>query len=243
MSMNVRHVMMSLLMVVGLGAGIASCQSGPQKPVDETKNKLHDNPARAIFTLTEGRLSGEHFTATGGVQKVIYGIGKDGWGVMKESPEASFVVKGDKSTAYYMEIQYFNSDGEEITGQFVTEGQEKIHQHFFMAQDFDPSKDENGKTYQRGDLSVYDYVYLDTDPWNGSVEKGAKLVVNNPIGMKGAFHFLKPNLSFKMRIMLLHARGSKLNEKGVVSPFNRPTKPQIANQSWDIDVSLTFRTK
>lgn len=242
MSRTSQKLLALITLLLGMSVAFAGCDSQPVKPVDETKNKLHDNPTKAVLILTEGTLDGTSFTGSGASQTMIFDAEGE-WGPTKDSPNEVFVVKGDGKTAYFLEIHYYGKQNREITEEFVTNGQEKIHQHFFIARHFKPEADAAGKNYRDGDTSVYDYVYLDTNPWNLSVEKGAKLIKDNPIGMKGAFRFFKPGLTFRMRLMLMHGRGNKLNGDGVISPFNRPTKAQITHQAWDIDFSVPFEVK
>lgn len=69
-------------------------------------------------------------------------------------------------------MRYYNKAGTEITGQFAANGQEKIHQHFFIS--------------SKGDIRDYmAYRYADTDPWNKTTEQGAQLLTANPHRPKG----------------------------------------------------------
>lgn len=107
------------------------------------------------------------------------------------------------AAVYGMTIRYFDSNNEDITHQFVTNGQENIHQHFFIPQDIKPFYHQTtwdspdvknlvapydkiiAKRYNRilapqGDNPVllekwkpFYYFYSDTNPWNKSYQANA----------------------------------------------------------------------
>ncbi len=55
--MKIKRFNSILLLIAGIltSVGMASCS--PEKPENEKKNKLHEDPVRAVFTLQEGTLS------------------------------------------------------------------------------------------------------------------------------------------------------------------------------------------
>lgn len=121
---------------------VTSCK--PEAAVDELKNKLHEDPVKAVFTLQEGSIKGNKsfnqqlvladFTpSTTPAQQIVWEITpKEGWHV--SSALKHFQVKSVKenpAVVYHLSIEYYNSKGQKINHQFFDLGQDKIHQHFF----------------------------------------------------------------------------------------------------------------
>lgn len=150
------------------------------------------------------------------------------------SPES----KGQQ--VYGLWINYYNAKGERINGEFVQNGQDLIHQHFFIPKNVVPAFDGINDIGDEHRASVYEYVYCDTDPWDRNMHnEGAELVGDkNPIGFKGYFKFLKERKNFDISVELMHAVVSKFNEEGTVSPFYAPSKVQRQRDHWDLKIKV-----
>ncbi len=134
-----------------------SCTKDPVIPEDETKNKLHEDPAKVTIELVECHMHGSwnKIETNGGphqnpeskakylkrIQEITYEVkpGK-GWTLAEGSRDKFYVIKaedygkpGDPNPApiYLMFIKYYNNKGELMNNQFVENGQDAIQQHFF----------------------------------------------------------------------------------------------------------------
>ncbi|MDN4753322.1 hypothetical protein QYZ87_02070 [Porphyromonadaceae bacterium W3.11] len=140
---------------------------------------------------------------------------------------------------YGLIIKLYNK-GEEITSQFVTNGQDKIHQFFFLIKNQKASKYGDQSKEYPNDYRLMNYFYYDTDPWNETIHGGAKLIgPSNPIGFKGILEFYEPYTQFDLNVKLLHARSSKFdtpNKKA--SPFYMMHKQQIARDDTDVNITI-----
>lgn len=161
--------------------------------------------------------------------------------------DKSFNAQSDAGLAlrpYGLIIKMYNKDGEEITGQFATNGEDQRHQFFFTAKDIRPTTYGDpaikGK-YPDGDYHYMYYYYFDTDPWDRTLhdKPAAKYTgISNPIGLKGFMEFIVPNSRFELQLVLLHARASKFSgEEGRPSPFYSMSKKQRATDVTDINLS------
>ncbi|SFG05491.1 hypothetical protein [Prevotella sp. KH2C16] len=256
----------ALMLLCGalLTFGFTACSDDPQKPVDETKNKLHEDPAKVELILVDCHLHAQwgDIQEHGGphqnpdteakhiksVQKIIWQLNPatKKWEFGNEGQKKFYVQKapwydGRPAPIYLLFIKYYNAAGKEITDQFQTEDQRKIHQHFFMA--------ENVKTLPRGKEEVddqqtqklFDYLYCDTDPWNKTTKEGAKLIgKKSPTGFKGVLRFLKTRKEFDMRIKLYHGYKSKFLDGDKTSPYYAPDNRLYQNGTFDIDYTIPF---
>lgn len=260
----------------------------PTPPKDQTVNKLHEDPYKAEFILQECHTHGPttwhgNATAEGAKyfntsQKITYVLDKEkGWGPAQDSP-TSFKVRHANGyhtpletqphpgVFYSLIIKYYNVEGKEITDQFLTNGQEKIHQHFFIPKENSIkswTKDGTGSAitnFPKGEnrvVDVVDYFYMDTDPWNKSFgEKQAKLIdANDPRGFKGIMRFNDlsdaPEVEskyyeFDLEVALMHSLTSKtdpektLSKTSTPSPFNAPSKAQRSVDMWDLNTTIHF---
>lgn len=261
----------------------------PTPPKDQTENKLHEDPYKAEFILQEchthgpttwhgnGNMEETKFFTTS--QKITYVLDKEhGWGPAEDSPK-SFKVKCGRdfhkdipdqpsSTFYTLVIKYYNKAGEEITNQFLTNGQEKIHQHFFIPQAKSVREwtaEGTGEALKipkdkDGALDIMQYIYLDTDPWNGSwankEPEDIKLIgEKDPRGFKGVLRFNNfedvKELAGKfyeldVEIALMHSRTSKFDPKKTLSktetpsPAKAPSKEQRGTDFWDLNTNVHF---
>lgn len=228
-----------LLLLIGV---VTACSSDPVAPIDERKNKDHGDPAKVVLTLRQGKLSiANTFVPDTDkpAQVITYALqeGK-GWLPTEGSAEGWKVVTDKDGAAYELGIRYYDYSGADITSQFVTNGQELIHQHFFIPQNVQTLSGTRLPNEERS-ARPYSYVYLDTTPWDGTMgDAGVKLTgTDNPIGMKGVFQFHAPR-NIMMNIRLMHAHESKFTKTGKPSPYYLPANGQLLNESWDLQMTI-----
>ena len=228
-----------LLLLIGV---ITACSSDPVTPIDERKNKDHGDPAKVVLTLTQGKLSiANTFVpdADKSAQVITYALqeGK-GWQPAEGSAEGWKVSTDKEGAAYQLTIRYYDYSGADITSQFVSNGQDRIHQHFFIPQNVRTTNGTPLPNEERSDRP-YSYLYLDTTPWDGAMgDADVKLIgPDNPIGMKGVFQFHAPR-NIMMNIRLMHAHESKFTKSGKPSPYYAPTPGQLLNESWDLQMTI-----
>lgn len=234
-----------------------------KKPENEVLNKKHDDPFVADFILVEGTLPvaqwGEGdldntkynlpITAPKykeGTQQVLrYKLDKEkGWHIVDGAGYVKkFAVKASEetentATVYSFKIRYYSYNGEEMTYQFVQEGQDKIHQHFFQAERF--NKNNEAKRVTKFFDTPWDYRYCDTEDIN---DDNSKFVGNvNPTGLKGLLRFNKrTQTDLNMIVRLVHHGQSKYQEDGSTSKFYKPTRRQILTEQPDIEVHLPIQ--
>ncbi len=245
--------------------GFTSCSKDPVNPVDETQNKLHEDPAKMTIQLVECHLHADwnEIQQVGGphqnpespakylkrVQEMSYELkpGK-GWELSENSQPKFYVQKngeymnGKKFTpapVYLMFINYYNSKGELMNNQFVENGQEVIHQHFFTPTNVKPTFD--GTAEADDNVPEIDYLYADTTPWNKSKHgDGAEITGDdNPLGFKGVIRFLKDRKEFDLKVRLYHGYESKKNpQTGKFDPFYKPSGTLIQRGTWDININI-----
>jgi len=224
---------------------VASCK--PEEAVDEIKNKLHEDPVKAVFTLQEGTIKGgksfskdlvlADFTpSTTPAQQIVWEITpKEGWHV--SSALKHFQVKSVKENpamVYHLSIEYYNSKGEKINHQFFDLGQDKIHQHFFSLYKTTTVLGKTGKARVADKSQLpYDYCYVDQ-------YKGVDMGATNPVGFDGLLQIVHPNEAFNLSVDLLHAAQSKYDKDNRLSPFYLPAAVLTSTGQWDITVSLPF---
>lgn len=236
-----KQIIKCALALCGALTLLASCgKDEPVKPNNEILNKLHEDPFGATYTLTEAELSSpevfdanptlQHAKPTGAVQTITFALTEEqGWHIAETSPQKAFRVKTTKespNTVYILGIEYRNAKGEPMNEQFIDNGQDKVHQHFFL--------------YYKGTFAEkdkenlpYDYRYADTTPWNSTM--GAYTADKNPIGFKGLIRF-SGEKSFALTANLLHANETKYEPDGSTSPFYR-ISPRLKGAS-DSDISV-----
>ena len=133
----------------------------------------------------------------------------------------------------------YDKEGKEITGQFATNGEDKRHQFFFTARNIRPTKfGDPDMKFADGDYRYMYYYYFDTDPWDKTLNDGAKYTgISNPIGLKGFMEFPVTESRFELQLTLLHARSSKFSgEGGRPSPFYGMTRKQRATDVVDVNL-------
>ena len=217
----------------------------PENPENEKKNKLHEDPVRAVFILQEGTLNDNaafdntpkmaNFIPASTSPQVIEWQTTKGKGWHVTSSTKAFQVKNSidsPSAVYLLKMEYYNDKGEMMNNQFFTLGQDKIHQHFFS---MFKSVNYNGglssvRVTNKAELP-YDYRYV--DELNGTF-----IGDTNPMGFQGLIKFVKPGQRFELSVELLHAAESKFGDDGKPSPFYNPSRKLLSTGLWDINVKL-----
>lgn len=245
--MKTKKLFSNILACVGMVFLVFLSSCKPEEAVDELKNKLHEDPVKAVFTLQEGSIKGNKsfnqqlvladFTpSTTPAQQIVWEITpKEGWHV--SSALKHFQVKSVKenpAVVYHLSIEYYNSKGQKINHQFFDLGQDKIHQHFFSLYKTTTVLGKTGKARVTDKSKLpYDYCYV--DQYNG-VNMGA----TNPVGFDGLLQIVHPSEAFNLSVDLLHAAQSKYDKDNRLSPFYLPAAVLTSTGQWDITVSLPF---
>lgn len=246
MKTNIKSIVRSaaLALAAVLTAGLGACN--PSEPSNEKENKLHEDPVRAVFTLQEGTLRGgktfeayprvADFVPSAAPTQVIewQTVKGEGWHAVKGAE--GFSVKNTEDhpdVVYQLTMTYYNDKGEEMNRQFYENGQDKIHQHFFQMyrETMIDGQARQVVVTKKENLS-YDYTYA--DELNGTFV-GDK----NPMGFQGFIKFTKPGQKFEVAVNLIHASGSKYDEKtNEPSPFYLPSRKMVSAGQWDLQVRL-----
>lgn len=211
----------ALLIGVSLVLSLNSCSKDPVIPEDETKNKLHEDPAKMTVRLVECHLHADWNE----IQKA---------GGSHQNPESPAPV-------YLMFIYYYNSKGELMNGQFVENGQENIHQHFFTPENVRPTFDGKPEADDNDPEALVDYLYVDTTPWDKTKHDNEAEITGstNPVGLKGVIRFLKDRKEFDLKLRLYHGYNSKKNpQTNGFDPFYKPSGVLIQRGTWDINLSI-----
>lgn len=219
------------------GSLFTACDKEPFKPSNEIENKLHEDPHKVVYTLTEYRLKDaehflypdiEEFEPVGNTQTLVWQMQSNGtWAF--EGAAKEFVVKtakDDPKAIYKLSIEHFNPKGVNMNHQFIDNGQDKIHQYLFSIY-------KDNLVVRKPAEIPYQYLYADKHAKTGKL-----LGEDNPVGMEGFFKFRQDLGLRPITAVLLHAYGSKyLN--GVPSPYYAQN-PKITGDK-DISVRLLFR--
>lgn len=256
----------ALMLLCGalLTLGFTACSDDPKKPENEIGNKLHEDPAKVELILVDCHLHKQwnEVQEHGGphqnpdteakhiksVQKIIWQLNPatKQWEFSSEGQKKFYVQKapwydGMPAPVYLLFIKYYNAAGKEITDQFQTEDQRKIHQHFFMAEDVKTLSGGKVEADDQETQKLFDYLYCDTDPWNKTTKEGAKLIgKKSPTGFKGVLRFLKTRKMFDMHIKLYHGYKSKFIDGDKTSPYYKPDNRLYQNGTFDIDYKIPF---
>jgi len=140
-----------------------------------------------------------------------------------------------------MFIYYYNSKGELMNGQFVENGQENIHQHFFTPENVRPTFDGKPEADDNDPEALVDYLYVDTTPWDKTKHDNEAEITGgtNPVGLKGVIRFLKDRKEFDLKLRLYHGYNSKKNpQTNGFDPFYKPSGVLIQRGTWDINLSI-----
>lgn len=265
MKKNVFSIMAKYATSVTIALTIVACNTNPDESVDETKNKLHEDPARMELVLTEvnSAQSWEELSKTGklvtsntnannekqNTQTISYEtqIGK-GW-VISPNSASKFVVSSTKQSTvdnklltvpvYTLAIKYYNNKGELMNYQFLTNGQDAIHQHFFQLPKNNPVIVNGKEDSTLKAENLIDYLYADTDFKDGSF-----IGSTNPIGLNGIIRFLVPKANYTLRVELFHGYiGKKDPRTQAFSPFYHPSPLMIQTGTWDVQVNIPIEVK
>ncbi|MDO4780270.1 MAG: hypothetical protein Q3992_04515 [Bacteroides sp.] len=239
----------------------------PEEPKEEPKEDPN-MPTRIDITFAEGHMHGDYaFHQSVDVEEmkhmkavVRFSLEKTekGW-TPKDGkyPKITAMSSTPKAQSVYgLWIRYYNKEGEDITANFVENGNDSQYQHFFTATDIKPTfdweqymtYDPNGAkkpegTYKKpADYTTEEYMayrYCDTNPWNQTYYKsGGKVKIKgntNPVGMKGYFKFNVERTIFNLNIELKKIVSGKLIGQ-VVTPFHTPSN----RTQYDKDFNLKF---
>ncbi len=257
----------ALLIGVSLVLSLNSCSKDPVIPEDETKNKLHEDPAKMTVRLVECHLHADwnEIQKAGGphqnpesparymkrVQEITYELKTGSGWTLAEGSQGKFYVQkngeyknGNNFTpapVYLMFIYYYNSKGELMNGQFVENGQENIHQHFFTPENVRPTFDGKPEADDNDPEALVDYLYVDTTPWDKTKHDNEAEITGgtNPVGLKGVIRFLKDRKEFDLKLRLYHGYNSKKNpQTNGFDPFYKPSGVLIQRGTWDINLSI-----
>ena len=243
--MKTKNFINALVLFISIVATSFFMACNPENPENEKKNKLHEDPVRAVFILQEGTLNDNaafdktpkmaNFIPASTSPQVIEWQTTKGKGWHVTSSTKAFQVKNSidsPSAVYLLKMEYYNDKGEMMNNQFFTLGQDKIHQHFFS---MFKSVNYNGglssvRVTNKAELP-YDYRYVDE-------LDGTFIGDTNPMGFQGLIKFVKPGQRFELSVDLLHAAESKFGDDGKPSPFYNPSRKLLSTGLWDINVKL-----
>lgn len=243
-----------ILLLLSMNLSFVACSNTPDLPNNELEEKDHESPAKAELVLVEGHLHGKYgfhqnpemegVKYLHRIQKITFALTDKGWGITPDSDQQFRVksaLKGsDGWVVYGLWINYYNAKGELMTHEFIENGQDAIHQHFFIPRDVVPTFDGVVEADDSNTTNLFDYVYCDTNPWNKNMHnEGAKLTGDkNPVGFKGYFKFDKTRKQFSLSVELMHAAKTKFDDKGQASPFHSPSKLQRQRDHWDVKIKV-----
>ena len=207
---------------------VFSCSpSAPKQAVDETKHKKHDDPSAVVFRLTKANLANSEkwndsptlkdVTLTDEVQEMHLSLTRKGFLADGEKGLKEWKVKStvtEPNTVYLLEIFYKDAQDKLMNGQFIENGQDLIHQHFFRRYaEYVSPEDGIKRVYPvpNADELGFDYRYADVSPWNKPYTDPASMFTGNtnPMGFKGLIRFTEEDIRFHITILLMHAHEPK----------------------------------
>ena len=254
---------LALSAVIAIGLGSCANDNVPdtkkpdekkeQKPDEKPEEKPEETgeaPQKVVLKFAQGHFhSGAAFhqssfdpTLQHVKSEVVFTYRKQGddWVLTDDSPKTMFIeatgYQDEFILPYGMWISYFDKDGAEITGDFVQNGMDTKCQHFFGISNV-KDLDDNELTGDKAKITtLFEYVYMDSDPWDKQIKQGAKRVgsklikdVNgiptfeplNPTGMKGYFNFIPDSVKFDLKIDFLYMADGKFTD-GKPHAFHNP---------------------
>lgn len=235
---------LSYIALAVLALGATSCsKSEPVSPHNETEHKHHEEPNRVEIVLTEVTLPSSlpfDYAHLGDIAEVspkntqtfVWKQQSDGTWAAGTANSTGFVVKtlaDNPSAVYRLELKYYAPDGDLMNDEFVEEGEDVKHQHFFA---YYPNA--NGQRITDATAIPYEYVYADVN------ESGVLLPKNNPIGLKGYIRFKEIKSSVNLKIELLHAKVNKYIPGTTVHPFYFPGAELLSQSEMEVVIPLTF---
>ncbi len=237
-----------MLVALSMSATFVACDKNdeptPAPKQEEEQHEHEEEIAKAVFTMAVGHFHGTLFHQDAdptnvkyvkSVQTITY-VNNDGKWELEAGSDSVFRVTSldpglQADNAYGLWITYLDKEGNTINGDFIENGADAEHQHFFIPRDVKPTFDGQAEADDSDRSKIFSYVYMDTNPWNKTLKDGASLVgserVNgvftpkNPIGFKGFFTFLKARKTFNIEVALMHSATGKA-QNGTLAPFYRP---------------------
>lgn len=268
MKKNFFKSMLTLSCAALFAFAFTACDNTVDKPENENRHKLHEDPTKVTVQLVQGHMhadwryvdteGGFHQDPESGAkylrrfQEITYELvpGK-GWVLANGSADKFYVVKAhdyggengaeNPAPVYLLFIKYYNAKGELMNQQFVQNGQDAIHQHFFTVENQKELMSGNAITDTKSTTDYIEYKYADTTPWDKTKHfDDAKLTgTTNPIGLKGVMKFLKDNVTMDLRIRLYHGFVNKKDPRtGKFSPYYRFSPLQLQQGTWDINFTV-----
>ena len=249
---------------------VFSCSPAtPKQAVDETKHKKHDDPSAVVFRLTKANLANpakwndsptlKDVTLTDEVQEMHLSLTRKGFLADGEKGLKEWKVKSivtEPNTVYLLEIFYKDAQDKLMNGQFIENGQDLIHQHFFRRYaEYVSPEDGIKRVYPvpNADELGFDYRYADVSPWNKPYTDPASMFTGNtnPMGFKGLILFTEEDIRFHITILLMHAhepkaKFDKAKKVQIFMPFYNNDAFRInqeADISLDVAVSVDKATK
>lgn len=231
-----RHLSLAMLTAVAL---VACVKDDPKKPDNEREKKLHEDPVKAVFTLTEATLPSDvafdyahlsKIALTQNKQVITFEQKKSAAFELTEGSPEAFTIKTqeqDPSAVYQLTVQYFNASGTLMNNQFIDNDQDKIHQHFF-------SLYKNKMLVRNKEEVPYEYLYADKD------KSGEYMGEKNPIGLEGFFRFTKAIGKETVNVDFRHFYQSKFGNNGKISPFYAPSRETVTHSDLDVSLKLQF---
>ncbi len=237
------RIIKTTLWLLVAAVALTACEKDPLEASDETLNKLHEDPIRVVISLTEGTYADSVFTPSATAQKqvITYQLNAEhGWAPIAAGDTALVVTASTdaRQRAYWLTLKYYNEAGEDMTYQFAENGQDRIHQHFFIPRNIKSMAD--GTTVKLTAPNALAYYYMDTMPWDREAGQPNVTITGavNPLGFKGVAYFPTGGIHYRLSIELMHALQSKYNSKGELSPYYRPTSGQRLVDMWDVKMTV-----
>lgn len=245
------------LSTLALGAMIAigatSCGKNNNSNPDPKKEVHEDEvePQKVVLTFAPGHFHGAtsfHQTSVpAGLKHIqsevrfVFEHKDNAWVLTDDSAKTLFVEAAGEDAVYInpygLWISYFDKDGKEMTGTFVEDAMERQFQHFFQVANLRTLDDKAITGDKAKTPKVFEYVYMDSNPWNEQIKKGAKLVGSKvlaekkgelyqyeplqPVGLKGFFNFIPQSVKFDLKIDLIHTPEGKYVD-GKACPYYSP---------------------
>ncbi|HEY9544340.1 hypothetical protein [Prevotella sp.] len=257
---NYLMTLAALLLAVTFSMGLASCSkdNGEDPTVEPKKEQEKEQkqemeadenaPAKIVITVHDGHMHGPYGFHKNAHAKGVKHLAvnatftyhqKDGkWVADAQNPNA--LNAQSPSTAYAFVIDYYNAKGEKINGQFIENGADKCHQHFFMPENV---KEGFGKEYKysyNNDIEEFmEYTYCDTNPWNKSnkYDGAAFTGEDNPLGFKGYFKFYESRVTFDLLIKFVEFKDTKFVNSETMS-YYEPNKELLKTAKTIAEIRL-----
>lgn len=219
-------------------------------PTDPTTDKGHEEWAKVEIIFKEGHLHGYNFHGDPDYPETVkyfrreqkISFSQDEQGNVKPSTDKPILLLAGNS--YAILINYYNKAGSLMNSEYLEDGMDKIHQHFFYAKEIKP-------THQNKEISadeLFSYRYRDSNtPINQGKPELKKRTWDksnpnayDPIGLKGYITIPMENAyySFNLKVLLAHFKlDNKLN-KNNNEPYAYNERPAPGIYESDFYVSI-----